>query len=80
MLALQHTLNTKYRFCSPLPELHIFTDASISALSAVIYAGQPPSETAPARLVCVLAKTGAPIKQRRVPILELEAAVYSAPF
>ena len=57
-------------------ELHIFTDASISAFSAVTYARQPPSDTTPARLVIVLGKSRvAPDKQRSVPKLELEASV-----
>ena len=67
------------RQISPLltsAELHIFTDASISAFSAVIYARQPPSDTTPARLVFVLGRSRvAPIKQRSVPKLELEASV-----
>ena len=67
------------RQISPLltsAELHIFTDASISAISAFIYARQPPSDTTPARLVFVLGKSRvAPIKQRSVPKLELEASV-----
>ena len=57
-------------------ELHIFTVASISAFSADTYACQQPSDTAPARLVFVLDKGRvAPIKQRSVSKLELEAAV-----
>ena len=67
------------RQISPLltsAELHVFTDASISAFSAVIYARQPPSDTTPARLVFVLGKSRvAPIKQRSVPKLVLEASV-----
>ena len=67
------------RQISPLltsAELHVFTDASISAFSAVINARQPPSDTTPARLVFVLGKSRvAPIKQRSVPKLELEASV-----
>ena len=59
-------------------ELHNITDASISALSAVIYVRQPLSDTAPACLVFVLGKSRvAPIKQRSVLKLELEAAVFS---
>ena len=38
-------------------ELHSFTDASTSAFSGVIYARQPPSDTALARLVFVLGKS-----------------------
>ena len=72
------------RQISPLltsAELHIFTDASISAFSAVIYARQPPSDTTPARLVFVLGKSRvAPIKQRSVPKVELEASVLGVRF
>ena len=47
-------------------ELHIFTDASISAFSAVIHARQPPSDTTPPCLVFVLGKSCfAPNKQRK---------------
>ena len=57
-------------------ELHIFTDASISAFSAVIYARQQPSDTAPARLVFVFGKSRvAPIQQRSVPKLGPEASL-----
>ena len=67
------------RQISPLltsAELHIFTDASISAFSAVIYARQPLYDTTPARLVFVLGKSRvAPIKKRSVPKLEIEASV-----
>ena len=74
-----HDISVKYHLCSPLltsAELHIFTDASISAISAVIYARQPPSDTTPAGLVLVLGKSRlGPFKQRSVPKLELEASV-----
>ena len=67
------------RQISPLltsAEIHIFTDDSSSAFSAVIYARQTPSDNTPARLVFVLAKSCvAATKQRSVPKLEPEAAV-----
>ena len=61
--------------CTPV-QLHVFTDASISAFAAVIYAR--PSHTAPklATITFVLGKSRvAPLKQLSVLKLELEAAL-----
>ena len=61
--------------CTPV-QLHVFTDASISAFAAIIYAR--PSHTAPksAKITFVLRKSRvAPLKQLSVPKLELEAAL-----
>ena len=61
--------------CTPV-QLHVFTDASISAFTAVIYAR--PLHVAPklATITIVLGKSRvAPLKQLSVPKLELEAAL-----
>ena len=71
-------ISVKRQLCQPCihVQLHVFTDASISAFAAVIYAR--PSHTAPqlATFTFVLGISRvAPLKQLSVPKLELEAAL-----
>ena len=60
-------------------ELHVFTEASNSALAAVIYARQPTFSHTSAQQTFVIGKSRvSPIKQKSIPKLELEAAVLGA--
>ena len=61
--------------CTPV-QLHVFTDASISAFAAVIYARPSHTASKSATLTFVLGKSRvAPLKQLSLPKLELEAAL-----
>ena len=64
-----------FRSTTPV-DLHVFTDASISAFAVVIYARQLDTSADTVNLTFVLGKSRvAPIKQQSVPKLELQAAV-----
>ena len=64
-----------FRSTTPV-DLHVFTDASISAFAVVIFARQLDASPNTANLNFVLGKSRvAPIKQQSVPKLELQAAV-----
>ena len=66
------------QLCQPCTtvKLHVFTDASISAFAAVIYARPSHTASKSATITFVLGKSRvAPLKQLSVPKLELEAAL-----
>ena len=66
------------QLCQPCTsvQLHVFTDASISALAAVIYARRSHTDPKLATITFVLGKSRiAPFKHLSVPKLELEAAL-----